>query len=228
MTGSPELRASDADRDRAVGQLREHSLAGRLTVEELDERSAAAFAAKTVGELDALLADLPRERAPATPARAPAPVQAESGGFGRRPFTYVFEHPVRPGKVMEHTLATMALAGGGYELVERDDARLVFDYTYRPGWVAIPCILIPFPGPGWAIVILGLAIWAIEFAWARNLLEFTKRHVQSWTHWIARQTIPVRALVGLVGMIFVSFIVWASVKLSFGIDLWQVVREWVT
>ena len=146
MTGSPELRASDADRDRAVGQLREHSLAGRLTVEELDERSAAAFAAKTVGELDALLADLPRERAPAAPARAPAPVQAESGGFGRRPFTYVFEHPVRPGKVMEHTLATMALAGGGYELVERDDARLVFDYTYRPGWVAIPCILIPFPG----------------------------------------------------------------------------------
>jgi len=58
VTGSPELRASDADRDRAVGQLREHSLAGRLTVEELDERSAAAFAAKTVGELDALLADL--------------------------------------------------------------------------------------------------------------------------------------------------------------------------
>ena len=111
MTGSRELRASDADRERAVGQLREHSLAGRLTVEELDERTAEAFAAKTVAELDALLADLPREHAPAAPARAPAPVQTESGGFGRRPFTYVFEHPVRPGKVMEHALATMALAG---------------------------------------------------------------------------------------------------------------------
>src|SRR3954447_2466488 len=77
--------------------------------------------------------------------------------------------------------------------------------------VAVGIVLIPFPGPGWAIVILGLAIWALEFEWARNLLEFTKRHVQSWTHWVARQNIPVRLLVGLVGLIFVSAIVWASV-----------------
>jgi uncharacterized protein (TIGR02611 family) len=41
--------------------------------------------------------------------------------------------------------------------------------------VALGIVLIPFPGPGWAIVILGLAIWAVEFAWAKNLLEFTKR-----------------------------------------------------
>ena len=39
--------------------------------------------------------------------------------------------------------------------------------------VGLGIVLIPFPGPGWAIVILGLAIWAIEFAWAKNLLEFT-------------------------------------------------------
>src|SRR3954463_11330171 len=56
--------------------------------------------------------------------------------------------------------------------------------------IALGIVLIPFPGPGWAIVILGLAIWAVEFAWARNLLEFTKRHVQSWTHWIGRQGWP--------------------------------------
>ena len=68
--------------------------------------------------------------------------------MGRRPFTYVFEHPVRPAKAMELTLGTMApaLAGGGYELVDRGERRLVFDYAYRPGWVAIPCVLIPFPG----------------------------------------------------------------------------------
>src|SRR4051794_19433375 len=64
--------------------------------------------------------------------------------------------------------------------------------------VAVGIVLIPFPGPGWAIVILGLAIWAIEFAWARQLLEFTKKHVQSWTHWIARQSWPVKILVGIV------------------------------
>src|SRR3954447_17690495 len=76
--------------------------------------------------------------------------------------------------------------------------------------VAVGIVLIPFPGPGWAIVILGLAIWAVEFHWARNLLEFTRRHVQSWTHWIARQSWPVRLLVGAVGLVFVSAVVWLS------------------
>jgi uncharacterized protein (TIGR02611 family) len=93
--------------------------------------------------------------------------------------------------------------------------------------VAVGMVLIPFPGPGWAIVILGLAIWALEFAWAKNLLEFTKRHVQSWTHWVGRQSLPMRAVIGVVGMIFVSAIVWASVKLSFGIDLAALAWGWI-
>jgi uncharacterized protein (TIGR02611 family) len=94
--------------------------------------------------------------------------------------------------------------------------------------VAVGIVLIPFPGPGWAIVILGLAIWAIEFHWARNLLEFTKRHVQSWTHWIGRQSWPVRILVGAVGMVFVAGVVWLSVKLSLGIDLMVEARKLLT
>jgi uncharacterized protein (TIGR02611 family) len=92
--------------------------------------------------------------------------------------------------------------------------------------VAVGIVLIPFPGPGWAIVIVGLAILALEFAWAKNLLEFTKRHVHSWTQWIARQSLPVRAVVGVVGLAFVSAIVWLSVKLSFGVDLIDVVLGW--
>src|SRR3954470_295983 len=70
--------------------------------------------------------------------------------------------------------------------------------------VALGIVLIPFPGPGWAIVILGLAIWALEFTWAKRLLDFTKRHVKSWTSWIARQSLPMRAVIGVVGMIFVA------------------------
>jgi uncharacterized protein (TIGR02611 family) len=93
--------------------------------------------------------------------------------------------------------------------------------------VAVGIVLIPFPGPGWAIVILGLAIWAVEFAWAKHLLEFTKRHVYGWTRWIARQSVPVRGLIGVLGMIFVAAIVWASVRLSFGIDLAAITWEWI-
>ncbi|GIF16888.1 TIGR02611 family protein [Actinoplanes teichomyceticus] len=93
--------------------------------------------------------------------------------------------------------------------------------------VAIGIVLIPFPGPGWAIVILGLAILALEFAWARHLLEFTKRHVKNWTHWIARQSLALRALIGLVGMAFVTGIVWATVRISLGVDLIQFAQDWL-
>lgn len=93
--------------------------------------------------------------------------------------------------------------------------------------VALGIVLIPFPGPGWAIVILGLAIWSLEFVWAKSLLEFTKRHVQSWTRWIGRQSLLMRAVIGVVGLIFVAAIVWASVRVSFGVDLMAVVGNWV-
>jgi hypothetical protein len=57
--GSPELRASDDDRDRAIVELREHAAAGRLTLEEFSERVERATSARTLGELDALGRDLP-------------------------------------------------------------------------------------------------------------------------------------------------------------------------
>jgi hypothetical protein len=59
MPSDPRIRASDADRDRTAEFLREHLAAGRLTQEEFSERLDKAYAAKTLGELDELLADLP-------------------------------------------------------------------------------------------------------------------------------------------------------------------------
>ena len=59
MPGDPRIRASDADRDRVTALLREHHAAGRLTAEEFHERMEQALDAKTLGELDELLADLP-------------------------------------------------------------------------------------------------------------------------------------------------------------------------
>ncbi|MFE3265073.1 DUF1707 domain-containing protein [Streptomyces sp. NPDC059215] len=56
---SPGLRASHADRDRAVDLLRVAAGDGRLTADELDERLEAALSARTLGELAVLTADLP-------------------------------------------------------------------------------------------------------------------------------------------------------------------------
>lgn len=60
MEGSGlDLRASDADRERVVDLLRDHTTAGRLTLEELDERIDRAYAARTLGDLVPLTSDLP-------------------------------------------------------------------------------------------------------------------------------------------------------------------------
>jgi hypothetical protein len=61
MPPNPEIRASDADRDRVAGLLREHCAQGRITMDELDERLDAAYAAKTVGQLQEITSDLPEE-----------------------------------------------------------------------------------------------------------------------------------------------------------------------
>lgn len=54
-----ELRASDADRDAVIRELGEHAGDGRLTLAEHEERIEQAMEAKTRGQLDRLLSDLP-------------------------------------------------------------------------------------------------------------------------------------------------------------------------
>ena len=44
--------------------------------------------------------------------------------------------------------------------------------------------LVPLPGPGWLIVILGIAVWASEFEPASRLLEFVKDKVRAWEQWV--------------------------------------------
>jgi Flp pilus assembly protein TadB len=60
----PDLRASDADRDATADRLRKHHAEGRIDPEEFQERLDRCYQAKTVGELDELVNDLPRERDP--------------------------------------------------------------------------------------------------------------------------------------------------------------------
>jgi hypothetical protein len=56
---NPSWLAATADRERTVGVLRAGFTEGRLTQDELGERVALAYAARTYGELWALTADLP-------------------------------------------------------------------------------------------------------------------------------------------------------------------------
>ncbi|MFI5837476.1 TIGR02611 family protein [Micromonospora sp. NPDC051300] len=85
--------------------------------------------------------------------------------------------------------------------------------------VTVGIALIPLPGPGWLLVIAGLGVWAVEFHWARRLLAFTRRHVNAWTRWVTSRSLPVRFVLGLVGLVFVCVVVWLSLKYSLGIDV---------
>jgi hypothetical protein len=69
MTRRASLKASDADREHIAEQLRLAAAEGRLFADELEERLGAALTARTYGELDALVADLPPSSAVAQSAR---------------------------------------------------------------------------------------------------------------------------------------------------------------
>ena len=85
MSGPPavpdrgSLRASDADRERVANVLREAAGDGRLTMEELDERLDAVYAAKTYAELEPITRDLPATGT----AHAPVPAQSSAVQDGR-------------------------------------------------------------------------------------------------------------------------------------------------
>ena len=65
------LRASDADRDAIAERLRGAAIEGRLDAEELEERLHLALRARTYGDLERLVEDLPRQSVRRA-ARAPA------------------------------------------------------------------------------------------------------------------------------------------------------------
>lgn len=65
-----DIRASDADRDRVADILRDALAEGRLSTEEHSERLDGVYAAKTVGELEPFVRDLPVPASAAAPAPA--------------------------------------------------------------------------------------------------------------------------------------------------------------
>jgi hypothetical protein len=77
----PELRASDADRERVAGILRDALAEGRLAMDEFEERLEEAYRAKTYGQLEPLTRDLPAV-APRAAAPAARPASGWSGRIG--------------------------------------------------------------------------------------------------------------------------------------------------
>ena len=105
------LRVSDAEREQAVVALREHLLAGRLTLEEFSARVEAALSARAGGELARVEEDLPRMASRAARPGRRKPARFTTGLFG---------HVARRGRLRlrRRTLAVSAFADVDFDLRE--------------------------------------------------------------------------------------------------------------
>ncbi len=85
--------------------------------------------------------------------------------------------------------------------------------------VLVGLALVPLPGPGWAIVFLGIAIWASEFEKAQQLLEWGKGVLSRWNTWVLAQAWYVKVGVALATMALVGLVFWGLFALG-GVPTW--------
>ncbi|MCB0933280.1 MAG: TIGR02611 family protein [Mycobacterium sp.] len=101
----------------------------------------------------------------------------------------------------------------------RDRTLLNFVYRVLVAVVGLTVLLvgvaaIPYPGPGWAIVFLGLAILATEFYWARRTLTYTRARYDTAMGWFRSQPAWAQAM----GAVLTAAVVVATLWLFGAID----------
>ena len=94
--------------------------------------------------------------------------------------------------------------------------------------VALGLVLVPLPGPGWAIVFGGLAIWAIEFAWAARLLHWVRRQVRNFTQMMKRLHWSLRVASSVAVIAVLLSITWLWVKHRYGFETLSQFWEYIT
>ena len=202
MSDLPAVRASDAEREQTVALLREHTAAGRLTLEEFIERMSSAQLARTNGELEELTRDLPSAQTPAG---------------SRRKRTHLvfsmFGSTEREGRIRLGRRVACPMAFGNIDLdlrqamIERD-AVTIFALAsfgaidvYVPEGVEVDVHGFalfghldtngndPPPQPGTPIVrvysfsiFAGVDVWRVPIAWSRKTLGDVIRGIRRGAH----------------------------------------------
>jgi len=78
------------------------------------------------------------------------------------------------------------------------------------GWAVLllGAVMIPYPGPGWVVVFIGLSILATEFQWAKDLHEYAHGKYDAWQQWQKRQPFYIRAIFWILTFMTVVITVW--------------------
>jgi hypothetical protein len=119
-------------------------MAGRLSVDELDERVEKAYAAKMLSELAELQVDLPRLAVRPHP---PTEHRRRPWMPGRLAFTNRWHSPADAKVTMRElmTFVVPPMERWGYDLTQRFDGRLRFERETRPVWtILVAVFLFPF------------------------------------------------------------------------------------
>lgn len=136
------MRAADGDRERTETRLREALAEGRLTLDEFDQRVVEIHAAKTFGDLDRIVADLPAPAAPERSQVVPAKPSVKV------PPSRIEENPKLPTWLSVSWRAWLVAVSVNlviWFLVSLSNAELVY---FWPMWVAGP----------WAAANIGLMV----------------------------------------------------------------------
>jgi uncharacterized protein (TIGR02611 family) len=80
-------------------------------------------------------------------------------------------------------------------------------------------MMVPLPGPGWLVVLLGLAVLGSEFEPAQRLLDFAKVRLRAWEDWIRGKPWWVQFFVAALTALFVAAVVWVTLRIS-GVPPW--------
>jgi uncharacterized protein (TIGR02611 family) len=93
--------------------------------------------------------------------------------------------------------------------------------------LAVGIVAIPYPGPGWAIVFIGLGILATEFAWARRVLHYAKERYDRVMDWFGGQGRFVQFLGALFTAAVVVATLWLLGAADWSAELLGIEQPWL-
>ena len=69
-------------------------------------------------------------------------------------------------------------------------------------------VMIPYPGPGWLVVFMGLAILSQEYPWAKRTLHYGRGQYDKWSTWIKNQNPFIQSITFIVTCVVVVVTIW--------------------
>jgi uncharacterized protein (TIGR02611 family) len=110
--------------------------------------------------------------------------------------------------------------------------RIEFFYRIAVGVIGLVVLVfgiiaIPYPGPGWAIVFIGLGILATEFDWAQRLLAHVRERYDRVMDWFHGQPAIVQILGGLITALVVFATLWLLGAVDWVARIFDIEHEWL-